>query len=220
MIFLTLQAAEHWELALGINPLHSDGWFSLGYCHLKTGNGRRAVQSFTRCTQQQPDNGDAWNNIAALNIQVSIWQIYTFICCIRTWSLLISIQTPVADDKTLEKRFCMTSLLFQSFCGNMQALMQGVSGSSASSTDTNHSCMRFFLDFHSNFPASLLSCTILSPYIKILPAIPIKQEGRYKECILCFQGGCQVQERQLADMVKLCSCCSEDRQLPSSCSCS
>ena len=65
-----VQAAEHWELALAINPLYSEGWFSLGYCYLKTRNNRRAVQAFTRCTQQQPDNGDAWNNIAALNIQV------------------------------------------------------------------------------------------------------------------------------------------------------
>lgn len=65
-----LQAAEHWELALAVNPLHSEGWFSLGYCCLKRQNWTRALQAFTRCAQQQPDNGDAWNNLAAIHLQV------------------------------------------------------------------------------------------------------------------------------------------------------
>ena len=29
------QAAEHWELALAVNPPHPDGWFALGHCELK-----------------------------------------------------------------------------------------------------------------------------------------------------------------------------------------
>lgn len=65
------QAAQHWELALGVNPLHPQGWFSLGYCALKQQDYARALQAFSRCAQQQPDNGDAWNNLAAIHLQVS-----------------------------------------------------------------------------------------------------------------------------------------------------
>lgn len=64
-----MQAAEHWELALAVNPLHPEGWFALGFCCLKAQATRRAVQAFSRCTQLQPDNGDAWNNIAAVHLQ-------------------------------------------------------------------------------------------------------------------------------------------------------
>ncbi|CAL5228170.1 g11251 [Coccomyxa viridis] len=63
------KAAQHWELALGVNPLHPEGWFSLGYCALKQQDFARALQAFSRCAQQQPDNGDAWNNLAAIHLQ-------------------------------------------------------------------------------------------------------------------------------------------------------
>ena len=65
-----VQAAGHWELALGVNPLHPEGWFALGYCTLKLENYSRAAQAFSRAAQQQPDNGDAWNNLAAIHLQV------------------------------------------------------------------------------------------------------------------------------------------------------
>ena len=65
-----VQAAQHWELALRVNPLHPEGWFSLGYCALKQKDFSRALQAFSRCAQQQPDNGDAWNNLAAIHLQV------------------------------------------------------------------------------------------------------------------------------------------------------
>ena len=28
------------------------------------------MQAFTRCAQQEPDNGEAWNNIAAIHLQL------------------------------------------------------------------------------------------------------------------------------------------------------
>ena len=28
------------------------------------------LQAFTRCAQQEPDNGEAWNNIAAIHLQL------------------------------------------------------------------------------------------------------------------------------------------------------
>ena len=70
-VHASMQAAQHWELALGVNPLHPEGWFSLGYCALKQQDFSRALQAFSRCAQQQPDNGDAWNNLAAIHLQVA-----------------------------------------------------------------------------------------------------------------------------------------------------
>ena len=65
-----MQAAEHWTLALTVNSLHPEGWFALGYCYLKLDERQKSLQAFTRATQQQPDHGDAWNNIAALCLKV------------------------------------------------------------------------------------------------------------------------------------------------------
>ena len=41
---LCLQAAVHWEKALGLNPLFPQGWFALGYCCLKTKHQQRALE--------------------------------------------------------------------------------------------------------------------------------------------------------------------------------
>ena len=63
------QAAAHWEAALAVNPLHAEGWFALGFCALKGADAPRAAQAFTRAAQQDPDNGEAWNNLAAVHLQ-------------------------------------------------------------------------------------------------------------------------------------------------------
>ena len=63
------QAAAHWEAALAVNPLHAEGWFALGFCALKVADAGRAAQAFTRAAQQDPDNGEAWNNLAAVHLQ-------------------------------------------------------------------------------------------------------------------------------------------------------
>ena len=110
-----LQAAEHWEKALAINPLNAEGWFALGHCLMKCSSPtevpppaasppsaaanepqntceqthdeeeepdstasasaepagiQRAMQAFTRTVQQAPDHAQAWNNLAALHMQV------------------------------------------------------------------------------------------------------------------------------------------------------
>jgi tetratricopeptide (TPR) repeat protein len=62
-------AAEHWMIALKINPLFPDGWFSGGYACLKCGRRDEALAAFVRCTQIDVENGQAWNNVAALNIR-------------------------------------------------------------------------------------------------------------------------------------------------------
>ena len=59
-----------------MNPLHAGGWFALGYCALKTGDFGRALQAFSRSAQQEPENGDAWNNLAAIHLQVPLFRLF------------------------------------------------------------------------------------------------------------------------------------------------
>ena len=62
-------AAEYWSKAMKTNPLFPDGWFSCGYALLKADREEEALGAFVRCTQVDPENGQAWNNVAALNIR-------------------------------------------------------------------------------------------------------------------------------------------------------
>lgn len=39
---------------------------------MKLERDQKAIQAFTKTAQQQPENGDAWNNIAALCMKVSL----------------------------------------------------------------------------------------------------------------------------------------------------
>ena len=64
-----VKAAEHWSAAMKINPLFPDGWFSAGYALLKANREDEALSAFVRCTQIDAENGQAWNNVAALNIR-------------------------------------------------------------------------------------------------------------------------------------------------------
>lgn len=66
-------AAEHWELALQLNPLHADGWFSLGWAYMKVKDYQKAMNALTRAAQMDPDNGEAWNNLAAVHMQLERW---------------------------------------------------------------------------------------------------------------------------------------------------
>lgn len=70
----SLQACGHWEAALSLNPLHPEAWFNLGYCHLKAEHFTAALAAFTRVTQQEPEHGQAWNNIAALWMHLRKYQ--------------------------------------------------------------------------------------------------------------------------------------------------
>ncbi|KAE8661257.1 calcium-dependent protein kinase SK5-like [Hibiscus syriacus] len=55
-----------WESALGLNSLYSNGWFALGATALKARDIEKALDGFTRAVQLDPENGEAWNNIACL----------------------------------------------------------------------------------------------------------------------------------------------------------
>jgi cytochrome c-type biogenesis protein CcmH/NrfG len=54
------------NLALALNPLHPDGWFALGSASLKARELDSAINAFTRSVQLNPENGESWNNLAAL----------------------------------------------------------------------------------------------------------------------------------------------------------
>lgn len=57
-----------WESAMAINSLYPDGWFALGAAALKSRDVEKAIDAFTRAVQLDPDNGEAWNNIACLHM--------------------------------------------------------------------------------------------------------------------------------------------------------
>ncbi|KAM7479896.1 hypothetical protein LguiA_028109 [Lonicera macranthoides] len=57
-----------WESALASNSLYPDGWFALGAAALKARDVEKALDGFTRAVQLDPDNGEAWNNIACLHM--------------------------------------------------------------------------------------------------------------------------------------------------------
>ncbi|CAO2842093.1 unnamed protein product [Amaranthus hypochondriacus] len=56
-----------WESAMALNTLYPDGWFALGAAALKARDINKALDGFTRSVQLDPDNGEAWNNIACLH---------------------------------------------------------------------------------------------------------------------------------------------------------
>ncbi|KAI3702710.1 hypothetical protein L6452_28460 [Arctium lappa] len=57
-----------WESAMALNSLYPDGWFALGAAALKARDVGKALDAFTRAVQLDPDNGEAWNNIACLHM--------------------------------------------------------------------------------------------------------------------------------------------------------
>ncbi|KAI3415053.1 TPR_REGION domain-containing protein [Psidium guajava] len=57
-----------WESAMALNSLYPDGWFALGAAALKARDIEKALDGFTRAVQLDPDNGEAWNNIACLHM--------------------------------------------------------------------------------------------------------------------------------------------------------
>uniref|UniRef100_A0A6N2LES6 Uncharacterized protein n=1 Tax=Salix viminalis TaxID=40686 RepID=A0A6N2LES6_SALVM len=57
-----------WEAALALNSLYPDGWFALGSAALKARDVDKALVGFTKAVQFDPENGEAWNNIACLHM--------------------------------------------------------------------------------------------------------------------------------------------------------
>ncbi|KAK6228980.1 hypothetical protein SCA6_017931 [Theobroma cacao] len=57
-----------WESAMALNSLYPGGWFALGAAALKARDVEKALDGFTRAVQLDPENGEAWNNIACLHM--------------------------------------------------------------------------------------------------------------------------------------------------------
>ncbi|KAA0032517.1 tetratricopeptide repeat protein 27-like protein [Cucumis melo var. makuwa] len=57
-----------WESAMALNSMYPDGWFALGAAALKARDIDKALDGFTRAVQLDPENGEAWNNIACLHM--------------------------------------------------------------------------------------------------------------------------------------------------------
>ncbi|KAK3126950.1 hypothetical protein QOZ80_7AG0565730 [Eleusine coracana subsp. coracana] len=57
-----------WESALALNSLFPDGWFAYGTAAWKDKDLDKAVDAFSRSVQIDPENGEAWNNIACLHM--------------------------------------------------------------------------------------------------------------------------------------------------------
>ena len=64
-------AAAAYALALARNPLHSEIWFALGFCHLKLAQLDDATHAFTRAVQLDAEHGEAWNNLGVLHLQTA-----------------------------------------------------------------------------------------------------------------------------------------------------
>lgn len=57
-----------WESALALNSMFPDGWFAYGTAAWKDKDLDKAVDAFSRAVQIDPENGEAWNNIACLHM--------------------------------------------------------------------------------------------------------------------------------------------------------
>ncbi|KAL3507166.1 hypothetical protein ACH5RR_032548 [Cinchona calisaya] len=57
-----------WVSAMTLNSLYPDGWFALGAAALKARDVEKALDGFTHAVQLDPENGEAWNNVACLHM--------------------------------------------------------------------------------------------------------------------------------------------------------
>lgn len=64
------QAMQCFEKALAINGLFPKIWFLLGCLAIQMEDWNRARNAFSRTVADDPDNGDAWNNLAAVYLQL------------------------------------------------------------------------------------------------------------------------------------------------------
>jgi len=59
------KAVDAFSLALDINPLHSDVWFTMGVAQMRLERFEDAATTFSRCIGVNDENGEAWANLAA-----------------------------------------------------------------------------------------------------------------------------------------------------------
>jgi tetratricopeptide (TPR) repeat protein len=66
------QAAEYYQRALKIRPLMPIVWFRLGAISMQLGNWKKALNAFTEVVQQEPEEAEAWANVAAVHMHNSM----------------------------------------------------------------------------------------------------------------------------------------------------
>lgn len=62
-----LKASENYRHALKLRPLLPNVWFRLGTISMQVGDWDAALRAFSEVVQQQPDESEAWANVAAVH---------------------------------------------------------------------------------------------------------------------------------------------------------
>lgn len=62
------QASENYHQALKLRPLLPAVWFKLGTISMRIGEWSMALKAFSEVVQQQPDEAEAWANVAAVHM--------------------------------------------------------------------------------------------------------------------------------------------------------
>jgi len=62
------QAADYYTKALKIRPLMPSVWFRLGTISMQLGRWKEALNAFSEVVQQEPEEADAWANVAAVHM--------------------------------------------------------------------------------------------------------------------------------------------------------
>lgn len=62
------EASDQFKMALQIKPLTPQVWFTLGAISMRLDEWETALQAFTEVVQQEPEEGDAWANVAAIHM--------------------------------------------------------------------------------------------------------------------------------------------------------
>lgn len=63
------QSLKHFQDGLGIKPLMPAVWFRVGTISMQLGEWDTALRAFTQVVQQEPEEGDAWANVAAIHMR-------------------------------------------------------------------------------------------------------------------------------------------------------
>lgn len=64
------ECIEHFQRSLSINPLQPVVWLRLGFAALETENWQVAATAYRRYTTLEPDNFEAWNNLAQAYLKI------------------------------------------------------------------------------------------------------------------------------------------------------
>ncbi|KAL8453800.1 hypothetical protein Emed_000661 [Eimeria media] len=67
------EAAASLRLATAANTLHAQSWFALGCCCMQLGEDLEARAAFARVVAIDPQEGDAWANLAAVHCKREAW---------------------------------------------------------------------------------------------------------------------------------------------------